>query len=107
MLIESTPLANAAHPSTFAMKELAPLPFKTQLLKWIGNKQKQAPEIIRYFPKNYGTYYEPFLGSGGVLGVLAPERAVASDVFKPLVEIWATLHANPKKLKSWYATRHA
>lgn len=82
-------------------------PFKTQLLKWVGNKQKQAPEIIGYFPKKFGTYYEPFLGSGGVLGVLAPSKAVASDVFKPLTEIWATLHDDPNTLKAWYETRFA
>lgn len=82
-------------------------PFKTQLLKWVGNKQKQAHEIIAYFPERFGVYHEPFLGSGGVLSVLAPERAMASDVFLPLVEIWQMLRANPARLKSWYAQRHA
>ena len=67
------------------------LPFKTQLLKWIGNKQRFAHEIIDFFPTVYGNYYEPFLGSGAVLGTLAPESAVASDTLKPLVEIWQTL----------------
>ncbi len=82
-------------------------PFNTQLLKWIGNKQKQALEIIGYFPTNFGTYYEPFLGGGGVLGVLAPPRAIASDTFGALVEIWAMLHSNPEMLKAWYAERYA
>ncbi len=36
-------------------------PFRTQLLKWVGNKQKQAGAIISHFPKTFGTYYEPFL----------------------------------------------
>jgi len=82
-------------------------PFKTQLLKWIGNKQKQAHEIIAYFPEHFGTYHEPFLGSGGVLGVLAPEHAVASDVFSPLIEIWQTLRSDPATLKTWYEQRYA
>lgn len=82
-------------------------PFNTQLLKWIGNKQRQALEIIGYFPASFGTYYEPFLGGGGVLGVLAPPRAIASDAFGPLVEIWAMLHSSPETLKNWYAERHA
>lgn len=80
-------------------------PLKGQLLKWIGNKQRMAEEIISYFPKSFGTYYEPFLGSGGVLGTLAPDKAIASDSFAPLVEIWRTLLASPKTLKSWYAER--
>ena len=41
-----------------------------QLLKWVGNKQRMASEIIRFFPDNYATYFEPFLGSGAVLGTL-------------------------------------
>jgi DNA adenine methylase len=82
-------------------------PFRTQLLKWIGNKQKQADAIIAYFPKSFGTYFEPFLGSGGVLGVLAPKRAVASDAFGPLVEIWQMLHDDRGLLKHHYAERHA
>lgn len=82
-------------------------PLKGQLLKWIGNKQKFAPEIISYLPDEYGTYYEPFLGSGAVLARLAPRNAVASDAFKPLVEIWQQLHDNTDNLIDWYAKRHA
>ena len=82
-------------------------PFRTQLLKWVGNKQKQAASIIDYFPKVFGTYYEPFLGSAGVLGVLAPKKAVASDTFAPLIQIWKTLHDDKDELKRQYAERHA
>ena len=81
-------------------------PFRTQLLKWIGNKQKQANEIIYFFPKHFGTYFEPFLGSGGVLGVLAPNKAVASDAFAPLFQIWRTLHDNKQELKGQYEDRY-
>lgn len=80
---------------------------KGQLLKWIGNKQKFAAEIITYLPKHYGTYYEPFLGSGAVLAHLAPQRAVASDAFGPLVEIWRKLHDDTEELIRWYGERHA
>lgn len=82
-------------------------PFKTQLLKWVGNKQKQAPDIISFFPDSYNTYIEPFLGSGGVLGVLAPKKAIGSDIFQPLVGIWQTLHDDKELLKEQYAVRHA
>lgn len=78
---------------------------RKQLLKWIGNKQRFASEIISYFPATYEKYFEPFLGSGAVLGTLAPERAIASDIFKPLIEIWQTLHTAPEILKMWYEQR--
>jgi len=77
-----------------------------QLLKWIGNKQRFAKEIIRYFPDNYGVYYEPFLGSGAVLGALSPETGIASDTFAPLLGIWEALKRSPETLKDWYAMRH-
>jgi DNA adenine methylase len=81
-------------------------PFRTQLLKWVGNKQKQADEIISFFPNKYNTYYEPFLGSGGVLGVLSPEKAIASDSFSPLIEIWQTLRNDKENLKDQYNKRY-
>ncbi len=80
-------------------------PFKTQLLKWIGNKQKFAHHIASIFPAKFNKYYEPFLGSGAVLGTLAPSQAIASDVFKPLMEIWRTLSCDPSLLKAWYEER--
>ncbi|MDE0152641.1 MAG: Dam family site-specific DNA-(adenine-N6)-methyltransferase [Gammaproteobacteria bacterium] len=80
-------------------------PYKSQLLKWIGNKQRFAHEIISFFPKQFGVYHEPFLGSGGVLAVLAPRKGEAADCFRPLVDIWKTLKDNPETLKQWYRER--
>jgi DNA adenine methylase len=80
-------------------------PFGIQLLKWVGNKQRFAHEIIAYFPVKIGAYFEPFLGSGAVLGTLSPQRAVGSDVFEPLIVIWQTLKNSPETLKQWYAER--
>jgi DNA adenine methylase len=77
-------------------------PFRQQLLKWVGNKQRFAHEIISYFPSEFGGYYEPFLGSGAVLATLAPENAVGSDSFGPLVEIFQTLQKSPETLKRWW-----
>lgn len=79
--------------------------FRTQLLKWVGNKQRFANEIIRSFPPAYGTYIEPFLGSGAVLGTLAPDRAIASDTCSPLVGIWKMLQDDPDRLAESYRER--
>lgn len=87
------------------MRLRSPKPFRLQLLKWIGNKQRFADEIVANFPSTFKTYYEPFLGSGAVLGTLAPRSAVAADIFPPLVDIWRTLKDEPETLKKWYSDR--
>jgi len=80
-------------------------PFTMGLLKWIGNKQRFAHQIVSYFPRQFNTYIEPFVGSGAVLATLTPAVAIGSDCFRPLVEIWQTLSSDPELLKLWYAER--
>jgi len=79
--------------------------FNPQLLKWVGNKQRFANQIVGLFPERFNSYFEPFLGSGGVLGTLSPNNAIASDAFSQLIEIWLTLKNDPEKLKRWYKER--
>lgn len=92
-------IAGAAAPA------VPPAPFKTQLLKWVGSKQKIAHEIARHFPAAFGAYHEPFLGAAGVMAVLAPREGYGSDTFAPLIEIWQTLQGDPGRLKAWYRSR--
>ncbi|HET6515789.1 MAG TPA: DNA adenine methylase [Thermodesulfovibrionales bacterium] len=80
-------------------------PFRRQLLKWSGNKQRIAHEIVSHFPEKGGKYFEPFLGSGAVLATYAPEKGVGSDNFRPLMEIWQTLKKSPRTLMKWYTER--
>ncbi len=106
-LFDSVELSRTCHETGTSARRPLPQPFKTQLLKWIGNKQRFAHEIIGFFPERFGTYLEPFLGSAAVLGTLMPKRALGSDAFGPLVGIWRTLKAEPELLVSWYAKRIA
>lgn len=99
MTSETTDLPRVSDPSP-------PQPFKTQLLKWVGNKQRFAHEIVAHLPKDYGTYFEPFLGAGGVMANLRPHRAVGSDIYAPLIDIWQALHDDPDRLNRWYQTRY-
>ncbi|MBU0713576.1 Dam family site-specific DNA-(adenine-N6)-methyltransferase [bacterium] len=80
-------------------------PPKTQLLKWVGNKQRFAGEIAKYFPVDINRFYEPFLGSGAITATVSPHRGFGSDVFAPLIEIWKTLVNNPDELIKWYNDR--
>lgn len=98
---------NAQIAPLFPTDQTRPTPFRGQLLKWIGNKQRFASEIISHFPEFSGTYYEPFLGSGAVLGTLAPKHAVAGDAYAPLVEIWKQLKQSPDEVVRWYSDRFA
>ncbi len=81
------------------------IPPRTQLLKWVGNKQKFAGEITRFFPINYNTFYEPFIGSGAIIATVAPNNGIGSDISSPLIEIWKMLKSDPEQLIDWYAAR--
>ena len=78
-----------------------------QLLKWIGNKQRFAHEIVGWLPERYGTYREPFVGSAAVLATLAPSAAVASDVLRPLIELYQLVIDDPESLIAGYTARRA
>lgn len=73
-----------------------------QLLKWIGNKQKSAEIITRVFPIDYNRYFEPFIGSGAILGAMNPKNGIAGDVIKPLVDLWQLLQDDPDKMFEYY-----
>lgn len=60
-------------------------------LKWPGGKRRVLPEIRKYVPDSYGTYYEGFLGGGAVLLDLLPEKAVVSDINVELIESYETI----------------
>lgn len=92
---------------TIEEKYLTYSPPRSQLLKWVGNKQKFAVDITRYFPVDINRYIEPFLGSGGILATVAPLKGIGSDIFQPLIEIWQKLASDPKGLIEWYAERRS
>jgi len=71
-------------------------------IKWSGSKRSQANKLISYFPKDINVYYEPFIGSGAVLGHLKPQRAICSDINKPLIELWKQIKNNPSKVAKDY-----
>lgn len=81
------------------------IPPKSQLLKWVGNKQRFAGQISRFFPTDFNKFFEPFLGSGAVIATVSPRNGIGSDVFKPLMEIWQKLQSDPEGLVKWYSDR--
>ena len=70
------------------------------LIKWSGSKRSQASEIIKYFPKEIDTYYEPFCGGCSVLRTLLESnikvnRYICSDLNTELIELWRLIKSNP------------
>lgn len=99
---------NLATPNTLLFPDHAsPAKLSGQLLKWIGNKQRFAGELIARFPQRFNRYVEPFVGSGAILATLAPRDALAGDAFGPLIEIWTELRRNPSEVIEWYAVRRS
>lgn len=54
-------------------------------IKWVGGKRQLLSEILRYVPRDFGAYHEPFIGGGAVffalssLGLLK-EQSTLSDL---------------------------
>ena len=75
---------------------------KGQLLKWVGNKYRYANEIIKFFPQDFDTYFEPFVGTGAILATLKPRKAMASDALEPLIELWKLVQNDPQAVEDYY-----
>lgn len=86
-------------------------------LKWAGGKRQLLPEIRKYIPKYYDTYFEPFVGAGAVFFDLQPKKAVINDINGELINTYQTIrdhvdelidelkkHRNEKEY--YYAVRH-
>ena len=56
-------------------------------LKWAGGKRWLIPKLLDKLP-TFNTYYEPFLGSGGLFFALEPKRAVLSDTNPELINCY-------------------
>jgi DNA adenine methylase len=73
---------------------VAPRPF----LKWAGGKNQLIQQYNRYFPKDFQTYYEPFLGGGAVFFYLNPSSAVLTDINPELVNAYCCVRDHVEEL---------
>ena len=67
-------------------------------LKWAGGKRQILPQLRPYFPKQFKTYYEPFVGAGAVLFDLKPKNAVINDTNTELINLYKVVR-DEKKLE--------
>ena len=74
------------------------------IIKWSGSKRKIASDILSLAPKNYKTYYEPFVGGGSMLYMIDAKKRIASDINKPLIDLWNLIKNDPDHLLNTYKT---
>lgn len=60
-------------------------------LKWAGGKRQLLPEIKKYLPKKYNTYFEPFVGAGALFFDIQPKNAVINDVNSELINCYEVI----------------
>ena len=77
------------------------------VIKWSGSKRSQAEQILKYFPREIDTYYEPFCGGASVLRRLLEsdirvKHYVCSDINKGLIDLWNEIINNPADVVSHY-----
>ncbi len=61
------------------------------LIKWSGGKSDEIKMFEKYFPENYTTYIEPFVGGGSVYFYINPDKAVISDVHTELIDLYKSI----------------
>lgn len=79
------------------IKESVRRPF----LRWVGSKRKLISQILPFVPKEFGTYFEPFLGSGSLFFYLAPKTAVLSDANAELISTFQAVRDAPCQIISY------
>lgn len=71
-------------------------------LKWAGGKRQLLPQLRCFYPRRFGAYHEPFLGSGAVFFDLAGaarlrrRRVRLTDVNIDLVGCWLQVRDRPE-----------
>ena len=73
-------------------------------LKWAGSKRKLVEKILPAFPKEFETYFEPFLGSGAMFFALTPKRAVLGDSLADLISTYKAVRKNVAGINNHLAT---
>lgn len=73
------------------VSKVSPLTHLKPLVKWSGGKGDEIKEFEKYFPLEYETYIEPFVGGGAVFFYLSPQKAVINDVHKELVDFYRSI----------------
>jgi len=64
------------------------------LIKWAGGKRRLLTDIRQVSPREFGRYFEPFLGSGALFFSIRPRKARLSDANGELVQMYTEVRDN-------------
>ncbi len=73
-----------------------------------GSKRNLADDILRYFPRDFTTLYEPFAGSAAITIAAAVNglgrQYHINDLNKPLMDLWQVIIESPEVIAEQYAS---
>lgn len=80
------------------------------VIKWSGSKRSQAATILKYFPKDIDTYYEPFCGGASMLNALihsgiSVRHFICTDINKDLINLWNYIKCKPYDIVEYYTDK--
>jgi len=68
------------------------------ILKWPGGKRWLLDHLLKYGPRSFENYHEPFLGGAALFFKLQPQNAFLSDINHRLIETYRALKDEPRKV---------
>ena len=84
------------------------------VLKYRGGKSREIPCFLKYIPKDFGRYIEPFFGGGAVFFYLEPDNAIINDAntrlitfYQQLRDDYATMRIQLDELQNLYERNQA
>lgn len=75
-------------------------------VKWAGGKRQIIDMLIKYAPREFNTYYEPFVGGGALFFELSPKKGVINDSNEELINVYKCLCDEDKFKKMCSVLNH-
>lgn len=69
-------------------------------VKWAGGKTQLLKPLLDRMPKQFNTYFEPFVGGGALFLAVQPQSAVINDVNQQLINVYKQIKDSPEKVIS-------
>lgn len=70
------------------------------IIKYCGGKSREIKYFAKYFPEEWDTYYEPFLGGGAVFFEFMPKQAFLSDSNRQLINFYKDFSKHYQRIRN-------